>query len=204
MKKKFFPKLIIGFCIVSILCTGCHSDQNRSTLESYDGKEQVSEEKEESRKEYEYLAKTTVKNGEAEVRLFIPADPSQTATSQSKGSLHGVTVDNELIKTTKTPKDISKEEIKGIKKALSSQKKIQNIASDKGSGSDDFYLYSLSYDIAKKDVVYPCIEMVKTEKVTSEYVLKTRITVDNQYTDKDTNNLLMELSAAYGINLKKN
>ena len=43
---------------------------------------------------------------------------------------------------------------------------------------------------------------VPAEKVTPEYVLKTIITVDNRYTDKESNSLLQEISAAYGINLQ--
>ena len=74
IKKNNFRKILVAFCIGTFLCTGCHNKQNITQLESYDGKEQVSEAKEESRREYKYLAKTTVKNGDAEVRLFIPSE----------------------------------------------------------------------------------------------------------------------------------
>ena len=133
IKKNNFRKILVAFCIGTFLCTGCHNKQNITQLESYDGKEQVSEAKEE--------------------------------------------------------KDI-----------LASKKKIQNIVSDKGSGNEKTFLFSLSYDITKKDTIYPCMEIIRAEKVTPEYVLKTIITVDNRYTDKESNSLLQEISAAYGIN----
>ena len=61
IKKNNFRKILVAFCIGTFLCTGCHNKQNITQLESYDGKEQVSEAKEESRREYKYLAKTTEK-----------------------------------------------------------------------------------------------------------------------------------------------
>ena len=186
IKKNNFRKILVAFCIGTFLCTGCHNKQNITQLESYDGKEQVSEAKEESRREYKYLAKTTVKNGDAEVRLFIPSESERVAASQSKATLHGVTINNELLKTAESPKQISKKGLKEEKDILASKKKIQNIVSD----------------ITKKDTIYPCMEIIRAEKVTPEYVLKTIITVDNRYTDKESNSLLQEISAAYGINLQ--
>ena len=106
IKKNNFRKILVAFCIGTFLCTGCHNKQNITQLESYDGKEQVSEAKEESRREYKYLAKTTVKNGDAEVRLFIPSESERVAASQSKATLHGVTINNELLKTAESPKQI--------------------------------------------------------------------------------------------------
>lgn len=202
IKKNNFRKILVAFCIGTFLCTGCHNKQNITQLESYDGKEQVSEAKEESRREYKYLAKTTVKNGDAEVRLFTPSESERVAASQSKATLHGVTINNELLKTAESPKQISKKGLKEEKDILASKKKIQNIVSDKGSGNEKTFLFSLSYDITKKDTIYPCMEIIRAEKVTPEYVLKTIITVDNRYTDKESNSLLQEISAAYGINLQ--
>ena len=186
IKKNNFRKILVAFCIGTFLCTGCHNKQNITQLESYDGKEQVSEAKEESRREYKYLAKTS----------------ERVAASQSKATLHGVTINNELLKTAESPKQISKKGLKEEKDILASKKKIQNIVSDKGSGNEKTFLFSLSYDITKKDTIYPCMEIIRAEKVTPEYVLKTIITVDNRYTDKESNSLLQEISAAYGINLQ--
>lgn len=155
IKKNNFRKILVAFCIGTFLCTGCHNKQNITQLESYDGKEQVSEAKEESKREYKYLAKTTVKNGDAEVRLFIPSESERVAASQSKATLHGVTINNELLKTAESPKQISKKGLKEEKDILASKKKIQNIVSDKGSGNEKTFLFSLSYDITKKDTIYP-------------------------------------------------
>ena len=84
IKKNNFRKILVAFCIGTFLCTGCHNKQNITQLESYDGKEQVSEAKEESRREYKYLAKTTVKNEDAEVRLFIPSESERVAAHNLK------------------------------------------------------------------------------------------------------------------------
>ena len=54
------------------------------------------------------------------------------AASQSKATLHGVTINNELLKTAESPKQISKKGLKEEKDILASKKKIQNIVSDKG------------------------------------------------------------------------
>lgn len=147
--------------------------------------------------EYQYLSASAFETDHAFISVWTIGE--NTGKKTYSGTAHGVSLKVGLIDSDeqKTAGMILEKELDTVVKDLEDPVIYDVI---QGNG---YWLQEVDHSYTEGDLIYPCVVYIKVDDLTDGNYLSSVLSVDNRYTDQETNAVLKELFDAYGINIEK-
>lgn len=180
-----------------------HTEENLEPFQETSA--ESSERKTDETRQFRYLKEYTLKTEEKGLKVYLPQNvQSSDDRSKATAELNGITITAELILDDIT--DTERLTTQGTENRISDieiLEGVQDIVTEEIVSKNDSSIQQTGYSINDENgTLYPCIVIIKTDKIEKGVYLRVTIMVDNTSASEKTSSLLSEIAKAYGMILK--